>query len=60
MRMSRRSFTGGALGALTIAAWPHGRPGRADSEVEEDVRQLKPGQFVWYPERAPAGECSER
>jgi hypothetical protein len=55
MRMSRRSFTGGALGALTIAAWPHGRPGRADSEVEEDVRQLKPGQFVWYPERAPAG-----
>ena len=28
--------------------------GSAEPEVE-DVRDLKPGQFVWYPERAEAG-----
>jgi hypothetical protein len=55
MRISRRSFTGSALGALTIGAWLLERRGRADTEVEEDVRQLKPGQFVWYPERAEGG-----
>ena len=54
MRISRRVFTGSALGALAVAASPLARRARADSEVE-DVRQLKPGQFVWYPERAEAG-----
>jgi len=52
MAISRRIFTGRALATLAIAASLR-RPGRAD-EVE-DVRQLKPGQFVWYPERAEAG-----
>jgi L,D-transpeptidase catalytic domain len=54
MRISRRVFTGSALGAMAVAASPFARRARADSEVE-DVRQLKPGQFVWYPERAEAG-----
>jgi hypothetical protein len=54
MHISRRRFTGSTLGALAIAASPLGRPAIADTEVE-DVRQLKPGQFVWYPERAEAG-----
>jgi hypothetical protein len=54
MRFSRRVFTGSALGAMAVAASPFARRARADSEVE-DVRQLKPGQFVWYPERAEAG-----
>ena len=54
MRISRRVFTGSALGALAVAASPLARRASADSEVE-DVRQLKPGQFVWYPERAEAG-----
>ena len=52
---SRGEFLpGSALGALAVAASPFARRARADSEVE-DVRQLKPGQFVWYPERAEAG-----
>ena len=54
MHISRRRFTGSTLGALAIAASPLGRPVIAETEVE-DVRQLKPGQYVWYPERAPAG-----
>jgi hypothetical protein len=54
MRISRRRFTGSTLGALAIATWSLGRVAIADTEVE-DVRQLKPGQFVWYPERAEAG-----
>jgi L,D-transpeptidase catalytic domain len=52
MAISRRIFTGRALATLAIAASLR-RPGRAD-EIE-DVRQLRPGQFVWYPERAEAG-----
>ena len=54
MHISRRRFTGSTLGALAIAASPLGRPAIAETKVE-DVRQLKPGQYVWYPERAPAG-----
>lgn len=54
MRISRRVFTSSALGAWAVAASPLARWAGADSEVE-DVRQLKPGQFVWYPERAEAG-----
>jgi hypothetical protein len=54
MRISRRVFTGSALGAMAVAASPLARRAGADTEVE-DVRQLKPGQFVWYPERAEAG-----
>jgi hypothetical protein len=54
MRISRRGFTGSALGALAVAASPVARRAGADAEVE-DVRELKPGQFVWYPERADAG-----
>ncbi|HZA66273.1 MAG TPA: L,D-transpeptidase [Geminicoccaceae bacterium] len=54
MRISRRRFTGTTLGVLALAASPLGQV-RADSEVEEDVRELKPGEFVWYPERAEAG-----
>ena len=52
MAISRRIFTGRALATLAIAASLR-HPGRAD-EIE-DVRQLRPGQFVWYPERAEAG-----
>jgi L,D-transpeptidase catalytic domain len=54
MRISRRRFSSTALVALALAAAPLGRL-RADTELEEDVRELKPGQFVWYPERAEAG-----
>jgi hypothetical protein len=54
MRISRRLFTSSALGAAVaaVASWPW--RAWADPEVE-DVRDLKPGQFVWYPERAEAG-----
>jgi L,D-transpeptidase catalytic domain len=52
MRISRRSFAGG-LAILVAAALR--RPAGADPEIEEDVRELKPGQYVWYPERAPTG-----
>jgi len=54
MGISRRTFTGSALATLAVAASPLRRPAGAEAEVE-DVRQLKPGQFVWYPERAQAG-----
>jgi L,D-transpeptidase catalytic domain len=54
MRISRRVFTKGALGTLAVAALPFSRHAGAASEVE-DVRQLKPGEFVWHPERAEAG-----
>jgi hypothetical protein len=54
MRISRRGFTGTTLGVLTFAACSIRRV-RADAEIEEDVSALKPGQFVWYPERAAAG-----
>ncbi|MGH6895226.1 MAG: L,D-transpeptidase [Geminicoccaceae bacterium] len=54
MAISRRTFTGSALAILAVAASSPCRPVRADAGVE-DVRQLKPGQFVWYPERAEAG-----
>ena len=47
MHISRRRFTGSTLGALAIAALPLGRP--AIAAKVEDVRQLKPGQYVWYP-----------
>jgi hypothetical protein len=52
MRISRRLFTSSALGAAALAVAPISWP--AWAEVE-DVRALKPGQFVWYPERAEAG-----
>ena len=54
MRISRRLFTSSALGAAVaaVASWPW--RAWADPAVE-DVRDLKPGQFVWYPERAEAG-----
>jgi hypothetical protein len=52
MDISRRFFTAGALAAWAAAPLRH--PASADSEIE-DVRDLKPGEFVWYPERAPAG-----
>jgi L,D-transpeptidase catalytic domain len=54
MRISRRLFTSSALGAAAVAAAPVSWPASADPEVE-DVRDLKPGQYVWYPERAEAG-----
>jgi lipoprotein-anchoring transpeptidase ErfK/SrfK len=54
MRISRRRFSSTTLGVLALAASPLGR-GRAETEIEEDVRELKPGQFVWDPERAAAG-----
>ncbi|MGH6903689.1 MAG: L,D-transpeptidase [Geminicoccaceae bacterium] len=54
MRISRRVLTSSALGALVVAALPLIRRAGADAAVE-DVRELKPGQFVWYPERAEAG-----
>jgi hypothetical protein len=54
LRISRRLFTSTALGAVALAALPWSWPAWADPGVE-DVRNLKPGQFVWYPERAEAG-----
>jgi hypothetical protein len=54
MHMSRRLFTSSALGAAAVAMSPGSWPAGADTAVE-DVRDLKPGQFVWYPERARAG-----
>ena len=54
MRISRRWFTSSALGAAAVAVAPVSWPACAEPEVE-DVRDLKPGQFVWYPERAEAG-----
>lgn len=54
MDISRRSFTRGMLAGLAVAAPAPGSTPRAQVE-EEDVRKLKPGEFVWYPERAPAG-----
>ncbi len=54
MRISRRLFTSSALGSAAVAAARWLKPAWAEAEVE-DVRDLKPGQFVWYPERAEAG-----
>jgi hypothetical protein len=53
MGISRRTFSGWTIGTLAAATSPL-HP-RAHAEEVEDVRQLRPGQFVWYPERAPAG-----
>jgi hypothetical protein len=54
MRIWRRIFTASALPTLAIAGALFGSRARAVVEIE-DVRELKPGQFVWYPERAAAG-----
>jgi hypothetical protein len=54
MDLSRRIFTRGMLAGLALVAAVPGRAATPQAE-EEDVRQLKPGAFVWYPERAPAG-----
>jgi hypothetical protein len=54
MRISRRLFTSSALRAAAVAGATWSWPAWSDPEVE-DVRDLKPGQFVWYPERAEAG-----
>ena len=54
MGISRRCFTSSALGAAAVMALPLARPARAAPEVE-DTHDLKPGQFVWYPDRAEAG-----
>jgi hypothetical protein len=53
MRISRRRLAGGL--AILVAAAAQRRPKGADPEIEEDARALEPGQYVWYPERAPAG-----
>jgi L,D-transpeptidase catalytic domain len=54
MDISRRSFTRGMLAGVAVAVPTAGSTPRAQVE-DEDVRKLKPGEFVWYPERAPAG-----
>jgi hypothetical protein len=54
MDMSRRIFTRSMLAGLVVTVPSLGAGPRAQVE-DEDVRQLKPGEFVWYPERAPAG-----
>jgi hypothetical protein len=54
MDISRRIFTRGMLAGMAVAVPMLGRAPRAGLEVE-DVRQLKPGEFVWHPERAAAG-----
>ncbi len=54
MRVSRRAFAHGTCAILAVAGYLLARLPRADEEME-DVRKLKPGQFVWYPERATSG-----
>jgi hypothetical protein len=54
MGISRRFFASSALGAVAFVAARFAWPTHAATEVE-DVRDLKPGQFVWYPERAEGG-----
>jgi hypothetical protein len=54
MRVSRRAFARGTCAILAVAGYLLARLPRADEEME-DVRKLKPGQFVWYPERATSG-----
>ncbi len=53
---TRRSLlaAGGVLAAGLIAGL--GRPARADTAEDlEAIEALKPGQYVWYPDRAPDG-----
>jgi hypothetical protein len=47
------------IGAIAASSWAISawlRPGHAQ-QVEE-VHELKPGQFVWHPERAPEGNVA--
>jgi hypothetical protein len=53
--VSRRQAVEGLLGLTAIGLF-RSAPSRAQ-QVEE-VHQLKPGQFVWHPERAPDGQVS--
>jgi hypothetical protein len=51
IRLSRRSVLAG-LGGLVVAA---DMPTGTAEEVVKDIRDLKPGEFTWHPERQPDG-----
>lgn len=51
VRIERRAFLAFAAASL-VGRWPASADTQADIE---EIHQLKPGQFVWHPERAPQG-----
>ena len=53
---TRRLFAGTLLGGAGLLAFAHTPLGRvlADDLVEE-IKNLKPGQYVWHPELSPDG-----
>ncbi|MET0745246.1 MAG: L,D-transpeptidase [Microvirga sp.] len=52
--LSRRHVLG-YLGAAAVAGGLVFRAGRVGAQVVEDVRDLKPGEFTWHPDRSPDG-----
>jgi hypothetical protein len=48
--LTRRTVVLGSLSAPLVAALPH-----AIAQDAPDLESLKPGEFIWTPERAPAG-----
>jgi len=53
-RLTRRAALAWAGTAAATLALPAG-PAGAQPAVPTDVDALKPGQYVWYPDRAPEG-----
>ena len=54
LRPTRRMVAGSLLGAAGLAAFAPLRRALADDLVE-NIKSLKPGQYVWHPERSPDG-----
>ena len=55
-RPTRRLFAGTLLGGAGLFALGHTRLGRAlADDLVEEIKNLKPGQYTWHPERSPDG-----
>ena len=55
-RPTRRLFAGTLLGGAGLFAFAHTPLGRAlADDLVEEIRNLKPGQYTWHPDRSPDG-----
>lgn len=57
-RLSRRNALAGLLGTVAFGIGSPRFSTAALAQQLRDIHQLKPGQFVWHPERAPDGPVS--
>jgi hypothetical protein len=53
--LSRRHLLGGLAGSVALAGGVGSWGRRVAAQDVEDIRDLKPGQFTWHPDRSPDG-----